>query len=806
MKTVKKIFFDDVISLIKNFFALTIVVGICFLPALYAWFNIYSNWDPYANTGALKIAAVSLDEGFTDDEGEYHNQGDTIIENLHENTAVDWQFVETSDEAINGVYSGKYYAAVVIDKQFTYNMYNVLTEEVNRPTLLFYENQKKNPVATKISDTVVQSLQNNINVAFTEVVVSRVFSSASDVSADLEEKGGLDETIEKLESLSNDLNGYQNTITEIIDNDAQLQAALQQAKTDANNIQQQAQSAANAVASSASVSQNANVTLSSYADDINSAINLINTKASEINQYLDIAAASNDAKVIADNIKMALQKMAEIELITANLPNNLGDIVFEQAKSDILSKLNNAQSALTIAAGPLQTLSDNLESISATLEALGITGLTQEEIQFLYSVGIIDEATYQKIVQLSDVEAQKAEIQNIIGKINALNSEINNLIELTNSVNYEDIDTSKIQEKLDKINSIDTEKLALLGEQKLKEIVSNIKTNSDGLENLIKTQLRDKVSEGLTSLTGTLNNTNALLNSVGETFGNLVVVFSAIDNTIDCANTSLDKTREAIVYVNGRLIDVIDQVKNAASNEKISVLVNALSGDPEVYGKFFSTPVEVVTEAVYPVENYGSAVAPFYSTLAFWVGALILTAIIKIKPDKDKYPDASARQLYFGRYVLYWLLGQIQAVIIVLGDLFLLHVQCIHPGLFMLAASVIATTFTILIYSIVVTWGDAGKALAVVIVVIQIAGSSGTYPIELLPDFFKKVYIFFPFPYAINAIRECLCGMYELDYLKYLGCLGIFIAVSLVIGLLIRVPFESLNHYMEERMEDTEMM
>ena len=171
-----------------------------------------------------------------------------------------------------------------------------------------------------------------------------------------------------------------------------------------------------------------------------------------------------------------------------------------------------------------------------------------------------------------------------------------------------------------------------------------------------------------------------------------------------------------------------------------------------------------------------------------------------------KRPLRYPRQLYFGRYVLYWVLGQIQAVVIVLGDIYLLHIQCIHPLFFMLAASVTATTFTILIYSLVVTWGDVGKALSVVLVVIQIAGSSGTYPIELLPEFFKKVYIFFPFPYAINAIRECLCGMYKYDYIKYLLCLGIFIGVSLVIGLFVRIPFESINHYVEERMEDTEMM
>ena len=212
MRTIKKIFIDDVVGLVKNFFALVIVVGICFLPALYAWFNIYSNWDPYGNTGALKFAAISLDEGYTDENGEYHNQGDTIIENLHENTAVDWQFVKSADEAIEGVYSGKYYAAVVVDKDFTYNMYNVFTEEIDRPTLHFYENQKKNPVATKISDTVVQTLQNNINVAFTEVVVSGVFSSASDFSVEIQEQGGVDKVLEKLRGLSGDLTRYQSPI------------------------------------------------------------------------------------------------------------------------------------------------------------------------------------------------------------------------------------------------------------------------------------------------------------------------------------------------------------------------------------------------------------------------------------------------------------------------------------------------------------------------------------------------------------------------------------------------------------------
>ncbi len=742
MKTVKKIFVDDVVGLAKNFFALVIVIGICFLPALYAWFNIYSNWDPYGNTGALKFAAVSLDKGFTDEDGEYHNQGDTIIENLHENTAVDWQFVDSAKEATDGVYSGEYYAAVVIDEDFTYNMYNVLTEEVDRPILHFYENQKKNPVATKISDTVVQSLQNNINVAFTEVVVSEVFSSASNFSEELQEQGGVEKITQKLKSLSADLTTYQNAFTTILENDAKLQAALAVAKQDAINLENQAKVSADAVKNSQAVTNQVNVTVNSYSKDVQDVFDIINAKVGQMNNYLDVAAAANSIEEQANALKKAAVTASEIEILIYNLPDEIGQDKIDEIKNTALPPL--------------------------------------KQIQAFAQVFGRDTKDLDKVI---------ADLENIDQSI-------------ANSENK----AAEAQKKKEMIEQIDIGAIVNQGEDLVNQEIAGAKGNALKVESIVTGDLKNRINSGLGSLSGMLGDTNTLLNTLSDTFGNLVVMFNAIDTSVDCANTSIQKTNEAIVYVNGRLIEVINKVEKASENDKLQVLINALSGDPEVYGKFFSTPVNVVTEAVYPIENYGSAVAPFYSTLAFWVGALILTAIIKVKPDKSKYPNASERQLYFGRYALYWVLGQLQSIIIVAGDVYLLHVQCVHPGLFFLAGTFIATTFTILIYSLVVTWGDAGKALAVVLVVIQIAGSSGTYPIELLPEFFKKVYIFFPFPYAINAIRECLCGMYKLDYLKYLGTLVVFMGVSLVIGLLIRIPFEPINHYMEERMEDTEMM
>ena len=208
MNIIKRIFFNDLKHVISNFFILVIVVGVCILPALYAWCNIYSNWDPYGNTGNLKVAAVSLDEGYKDKDGTYSNSGEAIIENLHDNDKIDWQFVKTEEEAIAGVKDGSYYAALVVPKDFTYNMYNILFEDVDKPQLIFYQNQKINPVANKITDTVVGTIQSNIEEQFIKTMTQRIFEGTNTLSSDLEEDGGVDRFIEKLKDINKDLISY----------------------------------------------------------------------------------------------------------------------------------------------------------------------------------------------------------------------------------------------------------------------------------------------------------------------------------------------------------------------------------------------------------------------------------------------------------------------------------------------------------------------------------------------------------------------------------------------------------------------
>ena len=188
MRNIWRIIKADARSLFTHFFALAVALAIAVLPSLYAWLNIYSNWDPYGNTGNISIAVASLDKGWTEEDGTQVNKGREVVEDLRSSTSINWVIVDTKEEAQQGVYAGDYYAAVVIGEDFSYNMYHMLTEWTGKPTITYYENYKKNAVATKITDTAVSSLKTTISKSYLDVVVDAIFRGANDLSQQLSQE------------------------------------------------------------------------------------------------------------------------------------------------------------------------------------------------------------------------------------------------------------------------------------------------------------------------------------------------------------------------------------------------------------------------------------------------------------------------------------------------------------------------------------------------------------------------------------------------------------------------------------------
>ena len=577
MKNICNIFLADWKRISKNVVAVVVVIGLAILPALYAWFNILSNWDPYGQeaTSRIKVAVASADKGTTV-EGIEVNMGQNIIDALKSNDTIGWVFKDDTEAAVNGVYAGDYYAALIMPEDFSEKMTSFLTEDMSHPQIEYYTNQKKNAIAPKITDKAKTAVQQQVNSTFISTVAESLVKAADGVDDAAKEHGitsgdqtVLDVVTTKMELVSRQLEAYDTILTALI----------------------------------------------SVTDSASSAINMAGQVSPDMSQ------------TVLGN-QRALDAMQDILKITS-----AGNIINSGVSGD---------------------LADGLGRISGTMDSI---------------IGIYAQADGN------------------IGRFSSL--------------------------------------------------ISSARIN--------------------------LQDTKSILNELQE----------EMDETL----TQLNDIRDSGNY---------------------EMLLRLIGLDADQLGSFISSPVEIETEKIYPVENYGSAMASFYTVLSIWVGALILVAIIHVgvRPQKE-HPQFSHTEAFFGRYITFFLIGQAQALLVTLGDLYYIGIQCVSPFKFWLAAAITSFVFSIFMYSLTVAFGNVGEALAVVIMVIQVAGAGCTFPIEVLPEVYRKIYEYLPFTYAMNAMKETVGGQYGMDYWKYLGILLIFAVIAVFIGLVVAIPCKKLNEKIE---------
>ena len=681
MRNILGVFKYDIKTLSRHFFAMAVAVAICLLPSLYAWLNIYSNWDPYGNTGNVSIALASMDKGYVTEKGEVVNKGQEVLDDLRESTAINWVFLDSEEEAVNGVYSGKYYAAVVIDEDFSYNMFNMLTEWTGKPSITYYENAKKNAVATKITDTAAGNVKASINEAYLEVVISTVMESANRIADDITG----DDPAGSLRSILEQSIVTLNACNRMMDSFGAAVAGTNLPQVDTQRL-----------------------------DEIIMTINEKLPDGSTLRQT--VAEVSMKINENAEKVENALR-------------------VLENATVDT----SGVAAANQVIAGSAASY----EEIAKLLEEMAADAPTSDTRAYIESMASVARETSGWLYKLSETEIADTAIN---GAVDSLKT----LVKLNQSFIpcLDDISIQVESTFLSVADMLDDAKIMLNDVHQLKQAAANVKAAG------------------------------------ADTLGIL---------------------KPAGTRVASSLADALHKLETLNGEDYLKALLEILGGSPILYGEYFAQVVQTTVTPVYPIANYGSAMAPFYTVRSIWVGGVMLGAIFKAHARHDGLVDPKPHELYFGRYLLFFFLSQIQTAIIITGDLFLLKIQCLHPGLLYLCGAVTSFTFSLLIYSLAVSFGDVGKAIVVVVMVLQIAGSSGTFPIELLPEIFQKIYRFFPFPYAIDAMRECICGVYGSTYVVKLGQLLIFAVVALGIGLFARRPFIGVNEFMEERLEETEM-
>ena len=700
MKNTFKIFFSDIKSLSRHFFAVLVVIAIMIIPALYAWVNIYANSDPYGNTGNISVAVASDDQGY-----EGQNMGESVLEGLTDNKSINWVFTGSTDKAIKGVESGKYYAAIVIGENFSRNMYDLksaLTDDES--TVTYYKNAKTNAIAVKITDTAAETVQNNVKVQYLKVLFQTVFTKGQELGEDIDEEQAVNAVIAQLTDLSKSLRHYSDSVGRFVSDSSSISYVL-------SGIGSSSANASAALSGSQATLRSAQAAVTNAQTSIDQLANGLDGKLAELEADLD---------AVTD----ALNKLASSEVLNGSI--ELHNQMVDNAKN---------------AAANLQTHLEALRAILPENSALSGTA---------YVANTLDA-----------------------------------LIERT----------KQMQNQLD----------LLYNDASFVEDAANITGACADTVSLMRSMITNQLKTGidmmLTNLSSTLNMMSPLISSLGITLDDIAPVVESAGDTLSYVSSAMTRLQSLMTRVADACDDLLVKINEGTADERLQTLITVLNGNAEKYAEFLSSPVSVTEETIYPVASYGDAMTPFYSALAIWVGGVVLTAILKVEAEPKGLRNVTEGQKYWGKFLLFFILGQIQTAVIVLGDIYLLGCQCQEPWLFWAAAAITSFAFTAVIYSLALAFGDIGKAIVIVIVVMQVAGSSGSYPIEILPDIFSKIYLFFPFPYAINAMREAICGMYQWDYWIYLGELMIFAVGGILIGLVLRKPFIKLNRFVEHEVE-----
>lgn len=310
---------------------------------------------------------------------------------------------------------------------------------------------------------------------------------------------------------------------------------------------------------------------------------------------------------------------------------------------------------------------------------------------------------------------------------------------------------------------------------------------------------------GLDAFNASNGSLQGALSNLATTAVQTDALLDQLDSTIGQAQSTLSTTRASLASVRSDLEGVRTDVAALGSSAAWNRMSQTLGLSPESFGKAMASPVELASHTVYPVSNYGSSVAPFYTNLALWVGGFILIAIYKLEVDKEGIRKCTATQAYLGRWLLLVFVGFFQALIATVGDL-MLGIQCRQPALFVLAGVFASFVYINIIYALAASFRHIGKALAVVLVILQIPGSSGMYPIEMMPDFFRNLNPWLPFTYGINAMRETIGGMYGNHYWQDMLHIFWYLPVALLIGLVVRRYLLNLNALFDRRLGATDLM
>ncbi len=712
IKNVWTIYKEDLKRIFTNYAALIVILALCILPSLYAWFNIKASWDPYGQeaTSQIKIGVINNDKG-TEFNGKLINIGDQVVDQLKENDLMGWQFVDEA-EGEKALEEGTFYATITIPDNFSQNIISLVTSDVKKGQMIYRVNEKINAIAPKLTSKGATGVQENINQTIVETVSGILFEAGKGLGLEIQETvlPQLSHVYDQLEELISKFGDMNSLVQTAHNGGIQLKDLIASIQTDLPLIETTITSAKTTITSLESFMDTSKSALSDFMPTLKNDLLLIQTIADELNTYVSqieeaILSGSDKAPELIEN------------LITK----------VESTQSLVRSFIKVLESFNKFPAGRFDELISQLQ---------GVNGELDKAKDFLQ--------------QLHDTTVNGGEP---------------NLTVLNN----------------------------------IKTLLSSVSSTASSIYNRFDSAIVPSLNNVIDQAYSTATN---VLQVLKEAEAKLPDVASLLNTAYEGADKGID----AIEYINSKLPEAENKVREVTAklgdineSQSLQEVLTLLQEAVTERQNFMSSPVDLVEETIFPMHNYGTAMTPFYSVLAQWVGMTLLISMLSVHAKGEYRPSEE----YFGKFLLFATIALVQGLIIALGDLYLLNIYCVNPGLFIVGILFTSITFTFIVYSLVSVFGNVGKVVSIILLVLQVAGSGGTFPIQLTPKFFQIINPFLPFTYAISFARESIGGIVENVLAKDIIIMCIYSVGAVLISLFLKKPINKLLQGFAEKFEES---
>lgn len=743
MRNVLRLFRNDLRRVFRNVVSVIIALGLVVMPSIFAWYNILACWNVFDNTGNLTVAVANADEGYQSDLVPLKvNVGEQVIAALRANEDIDWVFTDEA-EAIDGAKAGRYYAAVVIPPDFSRDMLTFYSDDAQRASIVYYANEKKSAIAPKITDKGADSVSYQVNSVFAETL-SEISLAAAESLARYAERSDA-------EGRLGDLASHLKALSE------DAGKAGQALRLFANL----ADASWQLLDRSAALVDDAQAQSDEAADRLAQGVDGLEELAQDLRDAIDQLAGALGASA---NSFRALPQAADGLFDAAAAQEEASADALRQRADDLRSQVEQWRS-----------LRADLEALEAQAEEVGGAGLAEglgEADGSRAGAGALAGSAAMLDEPIAKAEDAVARLQEAADAAEAGGDLVAQRAAVNNAALAAADSMDELRQRFE-----DELKPALEG---LADTVSSLAAHAEASMGRIQAA-GGRLSSSLATAQGALGGASGRIGAMAAT---------------------LEEASEEL----GALADDLTEALAAGDADSVRAL---LGSDVQALAAALAAPVGLERIAVFPAENFGSAMAPLYTTLALFIGSLLILVVVKptvSKVARRSLDDPKPRQLFFGRFCTMGAFSLAQTTLMGLGNLFFLQVQAAHPWLLMLCFWVSGLVFTFMIYALVVAFANLGKAIAVLLLIVQVTGCGGSFPLQIMPGFVQALSPWLPATHVVNAMRAAMMGTYGADFWVQMGMLLLFLVPAALIGLVLRKPLARFMKWYVHEVESSKLV